>query len=60
MSRKILDELKQQIPLLDYLKAQEWRPVRALRGGRWMGTRISATDVRRRSRIQGGGPQFGQ
>lgn len=37
MSRKILDELKQQIPLLDYLKAQEWRPVRALRGGRWMG-----------------------
>jgi DNA primase len=37
MNRKALDELKQQIPLLDYLKAQEWRPARALSGGRWMG-----------------------
>jgi DNA primase len=32
-----LDELKQQIPLLEYLQAQEWRPVRALSYGRWMG-----------------------
>jgi hypothetical protein len=37
MNRKALDELKQQIPLLDYLKAQEWRPARPLSGGRWMG-----------------------
>ena len=37
MNRKALDELKQQIPLLDYLKAQEWSPARALSGGRWMG-----------------------
>src|ERR1700680_1378996 len=37
MNRKALDELKQQIPLLDYLKAQEWRPARSLSGGRWMG-----------------------
>jgi DNA primase len=37
MNRKALDELKQQIPLLDYLTAQEWRPARALSGGRWMG-----------------------
>jgi DNA primase len=29
--------LKRQIPLLDYLQAQEWRPARALSGGRWMG-----------------------
>ena len=37
MNRKALDELKQQIPLLDYLKAQEWKPARVLSGGRWMG-----------------------
>ena len=37
MSRQALDELKQQIPLLDYLRAQDWQPVRPLRGGRWMG-----------------------
>jgi DNA primase len=34
---RALDELKQQIPLLDYLQSQEWRPVRALRGGRLLG-----------------------
>jgi len=37
MSRKALDELKQQIPLLEYLKAQDWQPARALTRGRWMG-----------------------
>ena len=37
MSRKELDELKQQIPLLDYLEAHAWRPARRLSRGRWMG-----------------------
>ena len=37
MNRQSLDELKQQIPLLDYLQAQDWQPVRPLSGGRWMG-----------------------
>ena len=37
MNRQALDELKQQIPLLDYLKAQDWQPARPLSGGRWMG-----------------------
>jgi DNA primase len=37
MSREALDELKRQIPLLNYLQAHAWRPVRQLRRGRWMG-----------------------
>jgi DNA primase len=37
VSRKALDELKQQIPLLDYLEAHDWRPARQLSRGRWMG-----------------------
>ena len=37
MSRKVLDELKQQIPLLEYLQTYDWQPARALNGGRWMG-----------------------
>lgn len=37
MSREALDELKQQIPLLDYLQAHDWRPARQLNRGRWMG-----------------------
>jgi DNA primase len=37
VNRQNLDELKQQIPLLDYLQAQDWQPVRPLSGGRWMG-----------------------
>jgi len=37
VSRKVLDELKQQIPLLEYLQAQDWQPARALSRGRWMG-----------------------
>jgi len=37
MSRQALDQLKQQIPLLDYLQAQDWRPARTLSRGRIMG-----------------------
>jgi len=37
MNRQALDELKQQIPLLDYLEAHHWRPVRRLSRSRWMG-----------------------
>ena len=37
MSRQALDELKQQIPLLDYLQAHDWQPARPLSRGRWMG-----------------------
>jgi DNA primase len=37
VSRKELDELKQQIPLLDYLEAHAWRPVRRLSRGCRMG-----------------------
>jgi DNA primase len=35
--REALDELKQQISLLDYLEAHEWRPARRLNRGRLMG-----------------------
>ena len=37
MNRQALDELKQQIPLLNYLQAQDWQPTRRIRGGRLMG-----------------------
>jgi DNA primase len=37
VSRKALDELKQQIPLLDYLQAHDWQPARRIAGGRLMG-----------------------
>jgi DNA primase len=37
VSRQVLDALKQQIPLLDYLQAHDWRPARSLSRGRWMG-----------------------
>ena len=37
MSRQALEELKQQIPLLEYLQAQDWQPARHLNRGRWMG-----------------------
>ena len=37
MIRQVLDELKQQISLLDYLQAQDWRPARRLRRGRLLG-----------------------
>ena len=38
MRPRALDELKQQIPLLEYLQSREWRPVRALRGWSLAGT----------------------
>ena len=37
VNRKALDELKQQIPLLDYLYAHDWQAARRIRGGRLMG-----------------------
>jgi DNA primase len=37
VSREALDELKQQIPLLDYLQAHDWRSARQLSRGRLMG-----------------------
>src|SRR2546425_5779800 len=37
VNRQALDELKQQIPLMGYLQAQDWRPARPLSRGRWMG-----------------------
>jgi DNA primase len=37
MSREAIDELKRQIPLLDYLQANGWRPARQLNGSRCMG-----------------------
>jgi DNA primase len=37
VSRQVLDELKQQISLLDYLQAHDWRPARRLSRGRLMG-----------------------
>lgn len=37
MSRQAIDELKRQIPLLDYLQANGWTPTRRLNRSRWMG-----------------------
>ncbi len=37
MNRRVLDDLKQQISLLDYLQAHDWQPVRRLSRGRLMG-----------------------
>jgi len=37
VSRQALDELKQQIPLLDYLQPHDWQPARQLSRGRLMG-----------------------
>ena len=37
MTREVLDKLKQQISLLDYLKDYDWRPARRLSRGRLMG-----------------------
>ena len=37
MSWQAADLLKQQIPLLDYLQAQDWKPVRRSARGRLMG-----------------------
>jgi len=37
VSRQALDEWKQQIPLMDYLQALDWRPARQLSRGRSIG-----------------------
>jgi DNA primase len=37
VNRQALHDLKQQIPLLGYLQAHDWRPARPLSRGRWMG-----------------------
>ena len=37
MNRQALDDLKQQIPLMGYLQANDWHPARPLSRGRWMG-----------------------
>jgi DNA primase len=37
VNRQALDDLKQQIPLMGYLQAHDWRPSRPLSRGRWMG-----------------------
>lgn len=37
MSRQAIDELKRQIPLLNYLQANGWEPTRRLNRSRWMG-----------------------
>lgn len=37
VNRNAIDGLKEQIPLLDYLRAQGWKPARSIRGGRFMG-----------------------
>lgn len=37
MSWTAADALKQQVPLLQYLQAQDWKPARRITGGRWMG-----------------------
>ena len=37
MNRQVLDALKQQISLLEYLQAQDWQPARRLSRGRLMG-----------------------
>lgn len=46
MNRKAIDELKQRIPLLDYLQAHGWHPDRSIRGGRLMGLCPLHTDQR--------------
>jgi DNA primase len=35
VNRQVIEELKQHIPLVEYLQAHDWQP--ALNGGRWMG-----------------------
>jgi DNA primase len=37
VNRKIIDELKQQIPLLDYLQAHDWQTPRSIGFGRLLG-----------------------
>src|ERR1700687_2075949 len=44
MSRQALDDLKRQIPLLDYLQAHDWQPARQLSRGRLMGLCLLHSD----------------
>ena len=37
MNRQVLDDLKQQIPLMSYLQAHDWQAARPLGRHRWMG-----------------------
>jgi len=37
VTRRALDELKQQIPLLEYLQAHDWQQVRPTGFGRYLG-----------------------
>ena len=37
MNRRALDELKQQIPLLEYLQAHDWQQARPISFGRLLG-----------------------
>jgi 5S rRNA maturation endonuclease (ribonuclease M5) len=37
VNRQALDDLKRQIPLMGYLQAHDWHPLRPLSRGRWMG-----------------------
>ena len=37
MSWQAVDAFKRQIPLLDYLQAQDWKPARRITRGRLMG-----------------------
>jgi DNA primase len=37
VNRQLIDQLKEQIALMDYLQAHDWHPVRQLSRGRWMG-----------------------
>ena len=46
VNRQVLDELKQHIPLLEYLQSHAWQPVRALSRGRCMGLCPLHTDHR--------------
>jgi hypothetical protein len=55
VSRKTLDELKQQIPLLDYLQAHDWHPAKPLAGGALHGTLPTA--YRSQAQLSGGPEQ---
>jgi hypothetical protein len=37
VTRRALDELKQQIPLLEYLQAHDWQQARPIGFGRFLG-----------------------
>ena len=46
MSWQAADLLKQQIPLLDYLQGQGWKPARRAAGGRLLGLCLLHPDQR--------------